>query len=169
VAEATSLPVILYNIPGRTSVRIANETLIRLSEVDNIIGVKDATGDLVGAAELAAVAPDFEIISGEDPLTFSLVCQGGTGVISVTSHVAGGRMRQMIDLIEGGDVAAARKLHFELLPLYRALFLTTSPIPVKAAMGLIGRPVGPPRPPLVPATDAQVGALKKAMEDAGAL
>jgi 4-hydroxy-tetrahydrodipicolinate synthase len=169
VAEATSLPVIIYNIPGRTSVRIAHETLLRLARIENIIGVKDATGDLVGAAELAAAAPDLEIISGEDPLTFPLVCQGGTGVISVTSHVAGGRMRQMIDLAESGDVPAARKIHFELLPLYRALFVTTSPIPVKAAMGLLGQPVGPPRLPLVPATEDQITALKKAMEDAGAL
>jgi 4-hydroxy-tetrahydrodipicolinate synthase len=97
------------------------------------------------------------------------VCQGGTGVISVTSHVAGERMRQMIDLIESGDVPAARKIQLELLPLYRALFVTTSPIPVKAAMGLAGQPVGPPRLPLVPATEEETAALKRSMEDAGVL
>jgi 4-hydroxy-tetrahydrodipicolinate synthase len=169
VAAATSLPVILYNIPGRTSVKISNETLLRLAEVDNIVGVKDATGDLVAAAELGAAAPDFEIISGEDALTFPLVCLGGTGVIAVTSHVAGERMRQMIELAATGDVASARKIHFELLPLYRGLFVTTSPIPVKAAMGLIGQPVGPPRLPLVPATEDEVGRIRKALEDGGAL
>ncbi len=167
VARSTALPVILYNIPGRTGVRIANETLLRLADVENIVGVKDATGDLVGAAELHAAAPDFEIISGEDALTFPLVCQGATGVISVTSHVAGERMRQMIDLVATGDVPAARKIHLDLLPLYSALFHTTSPIPVKAAMGLIGEPVGPPRLPLVAATEEQVSIVKKAMEDAG--
>jgi 4-hydroxy-tetrahydrodipicolinate synthase len=170
IAEATSLPVVLYNIPGRTGVRIAHETLLRLAEIDNIVGVKDATGDVVGAAELVAAAPsDFELICGEDALTFSLACLGGTGVISVTSHVAGERMRHMLDLVSSGDVAGARKINEELIPLYRALFLTTSPIPVKAAMGLLGQPVGPPRLPLVPATDDEVARIRKAMEDAGAL
>lgn len=169
VAAATSLPVILYNIPGRTAVRIAGDTLLRLAEIENIVAVKDATGDLVAAAELAAAAPDFEIISGEDALTFPLVCQGATGVISVTSHVAGERMRQMIDMAGTGDVASARKIHFDLLPLYRGLFITTSPIPVKAAMSLVGQPVGPPRLPLVPATEDEIGRVKKAMEDAGVL
>ncbi|MDQ4005753.1 MAG: 4-hydroxy-tetrahydrodipicolinate synthase [Actinomycetota bacterium] len=169
VARATSLPVIVYNIPGRTAVRISNETLLRLAEVDNIVGVKDATADLVAAAELSAAAPDFEIISGEDALTFPLVCQGATGVISVTSHVAGERMGQMIDLIESGDVPAARKIQLELLPLYRALFITTSPIPVKAAMGLAGQPVGPPRLPLVPATAEETAAVKQSMGDVGVL
>jgi 4-hydroxy-tetrahydrodipicolinate synthase len=170
VAGATGLPVILYNIPGRTSVRIAHETLLRLAEVDNIIGVKDATGDLAGATELIAEAPaEFEVISGEDLLTFHLVCLGGTGVISVTSHVAGERMRQMIDMVESGDVAGARKIHHELIPLYKGLFITTSPIPVKAAMALAGQPVGPPRLPLIPATEEEIARIKKAMEDAGAL
>lgn len=170
VAGATGLPVILYNIPGRTSVRIAHETLLRLAEVDNIIGVKDATGDLAGTTELIAEAPaEFEVISGEDLLTFHLVCLGGTGVISVTSHVAGERMRQMIDMVESGDVAGARKIHHELIPLYKGLFITTSPIPVKAAMALAGQPVGPPRLPLIPATEEEIARIKKAMEDAGAL
>lgn len=170
VAGATGLPVILYNIPGRTSVRIAHDTLLRLAEVDNIIAVKDATGDLAGATELIAEAPaDFEVISGEDLLTFHLACLGGTGVISVTSHIAGERMRQMIDMVESGDVAGARKIHHELIPLYKGLFITTSPIPVKAAMALAGQPVGPPRLPLIPATDDEIARIKKAMEDAGAL
>lgn len=170
VAGATGLPVILYNIPGRTSVRIAHETLLRLAEVDNIIGVKDATGDLAGTTELIAEAPaEFEVISGEDLLTFHLVCLGGTGVISVTSHLAGERMRQMIDMVESGDVAGARKIHHELIPLYKGLFITTSPIPVKAAMALAGQPVGPPRLPLIPATEEEIARIKKAMEDAGAL
>ena len=170
IAAATSLPVVVYNIPGRTGVRISNETLVRRAEIANIVGVKDATGDVVAAAELVAAAPsDFELISGEDALTFALACLGGTGVISVTSHVAGERMRHMLDLVTSGDVSAARKINEELIPLYQALFLTTSPIPVKAAMGLLGQPVGPPRLPLVPATDDEVDRIRKAMEDAGAL
>lgn len=170
VAGATSLPVIMYNIPGRTSVRIAHETLLRLAEVDNIVGVKDATLDFSGASKLIAEAPDgFEVISGDDMSTFGMVCLGGTGVISVTSHVAGPQMRQMIDLMESGDIPAARKIHHQLIPLYDALFLTTSPIPVKAAMGLIGQPVGPPRLPLVPATDEEVGKIEAAMRASGVL
>jgi 4-hydroxy-tetrahydrodipicolinate synthase len=170
VARATSLPVILYNIPGRTSVRIAHDTLLRLAEVHNIVAVKDATLDFNGASKLIAEAPDgFEVISGDDMSTFGLVCLGATGVISVTSHVAGPQMRQMIDLIESGDISAARKIHHQLIPLYDALFVTTSPIPVKAAMGLIGQPVGPPRLPLVPATDEEVAVIKGTLGTSGVL
>ncbi|HEX2030178.1 MAG TPA: 4-hydroxy-tetrahydrodipicolinate synthase [Actinomycetota bacterium] len=170
VARQTALPVILYNIPGRTAVRIDHATLLRLAEVENIVAVKDATGDLAGAAQLIAEAPsDFEVISGEDALTFALACLGGTGVISVTSHVVGERMGRMLELVASGDVAAARTVDQELGPVYRALFMTTSPIPVKAAMGLLGQPVGPPRLPLVPATDEQVERLRRALEDAAAL
>lgn len=169
VARATSLPVILYNIPGRTSVRISHETLLRLAEVENIIGVKDATGDFIGASELIAAAPGgFEVISGDDAATFALVCLGATGVISVTSHVAGEQMGEMIALTERGDIDGARKIHHQLQPLFKALFITTSPIPIKAAMGLIGQPVGPPRLPLVPATKEEIAAVEKALEDAGA-
>jgi 4-hydroxy-tetrahydrodipicolinate synthase len=170
VRRATSLPVILYNIPGRTSVRIAHDTLLRLAEVDNIMGVKDATLDFNGASKLIAEAPEgFEVISGDDMSTFGLACMGATGVISVTSHVAGEQMRQMIDLVESGDVPAARKIHHQLIPLYDALFLTTSPIPVKAAMGLIGQPVGPPRLPLVPASEEETARIKDAMQQVGVL
>ncbi|MGH2711117.1 MAG: 4-hydroxy-tetrahydrodipicolinate synthase [Actinomycetota bacterium] len=168
VAAATKLPVILYNIPGRTAIQISNETLLKLAEIDNIKGVKDATGDFTLASELIAAAPgDFELISGDDVATFALVCLGGTGVISVTSHVAGIQMSEMVALAEKGDIDGARKIHSSLLPLYRALFITSSPIPVKAAMGLIGQPVGPPRLPLVPATQDEIAAVKKALEESG--
>lgn len=169
VAASTSLPVILYNVPGRTSVQISNETILRLAEIENIVGVKDATGDMNLASELVAAAPGgFELISGDDAATFALVCLGGVGVISVSSHVVGEQMGEMISLAERGDVDGARKIHNRLLPIYKALFLTTSPIPVKAAMGLIGQPVGPPRLPLVPATKDEIAAVEKALEDAGA-
>lgn len=168
VAAATSLPVILYNVPSRTSVQISNDTIVRLAEIDNIVGVKDATADLQLAAELMAAAPGgFEVISGDDAATFPLVCLGGVGVISVTSHVAGEQMNEMIGLAERGDVDGARKIHSRLLPLYSALFHTTSPIPVKAAMELIGQPVGPPRLPLVPATRDEIAIVEKALEDSG--
>jgi 4-hydroxy-tetrahydrodipicolinate synthase len=170
VAEATHLPVVLYNIPGRTSVRIENDTLLELAEIENIVGVKDAVGDFNSTSELIARAPsDFEIYSGDDLSTFAIVCLGGVGVIAVTSHLAGERMAHMIDLVESGDVPGGRKVHQELIPAYKGLFATTSPILIKAAMEMIGQPVGPPRLPLVPATVEQVGALRRAMEDAGVL
>ena len=168
VAAATKLPMILYNIPGRTAIQISNETILKLAEIDNIVGVKDATSDFTLASELIAAAPGgFELISGDDVNTFALVCLGGTGVISVTSHVAGTQMSEMVALAEKGDIDGARKIHNQLLPLYRALFITSSPIPIKAAMGLIGQPVGPPRLPLVPATQDEIAAVKKALEESG--
>jgi 4-hydroxy-tetrahydrodipicolinate synthase len=170
IAGATELPVILYNIPGRTSVKIENATLLRLAEIENIVGVKDATGDFNGTSELIALAPaDFEVYSGDDLSTFALVCLGGVGVIAVTSHLAGERMAHMIDLVQSGDVPGGRKVHQELIPIYKGLFATTSPILIKAAMEMIDQPVGPPRLPLVPATVEQIGALRRAMEDAGVL
>ncbi|HEX9891530.1 MAG TPA: 4-hydroxy-tetrahydrodipicolinate synthase [Actinomycetota bacterium] len=169
-AGATDKPVMLYNIPGRTATRIEHDTLLRLAEVDNIVAVKDSTGDVDGVSKLIAAAPPgFEVYSGDDWATFSFMCLGAVGVVSVPAHVAGERIRRMIELLEGGDVPAARKLHEELTPLFDAMFITSNPIPVKAAMALIGQPVGPPRLPLVPATDDEVATIRKVMEDAGAL
>lgn len=170
VARATSLPTLLYNIPGRTAVRIANDTLLRLAEVENIVGVKDSTADFDGLSHLIAEAPEgFEVYTGDDWAIFGAVCHGAVGVISVAAHVAGQRIKQMIDLIEGGDIPAARKIHHELLPVYDVLFLTTNPIPVKAAMELLGHPTGPPRLPLVAATGDETAKIRKALEDAGIL
>jgi 4-hydroxy-tetrahydrodipicolinate synthase len=170
-AKATDKPVMLYNIPGRTATRIEHDTLLRLAgEVDNIVAVKDSTGDVDGVSKLIASAPSgFEVYCGDDWATFSFMCLGAVGVVSVPAHVVGERIRRMIELLEGGDVPAARKLHEELTPLFDAMFITSNPIPVKAAMSLIGQPVGPPRLPLIPATDEQVAAIRKALEDAGAL
>jgi 4-hydroxy-tetrahydrodipicolinate synthase len=170
VAKATSLPMLVYNIPGRTAVRISNDTLLRLAAVENIVGVKDSTADFDDLSHLIASAPEgFEVYTGDDWATFGSVCIGAVGVISVAAHVVGQRMKQMIDLIEGGDVAAARKIHHELLPVYDSLFLTTNPIPVKAAVALLGHPAGPPRLPLVPASDDETSKIRKALEDAGVL
>lgn len=169
-AQATDKPVMLYNIPGRTATRIEHDTLLRLAEVDNIVAVKDSTGDVEGVSKLIAAAPPgFEVYCGDDWATFSFMCLGAVGVVSVPAHVAGERIRRMIELLEAGDVPAARKLHEELTPLFDAMFITSNPIPVKAAMALIGQPVGPPRLPLVPATEDEIATIRKVMEDAGAL
>jgi 4-hydroxy-tetrahydrodipicolinate synthase len=170
VAGATGLPVMLYNIPGRTAVRIEHDTLIRLAAVENIVAVKDSTGDFDGLAHLLAAAPsDFEVYCGDDWANFGFVCLGAAGAISVASHVVGERIRQMIDLATSGDLAAARKVHLELLPVFDGMFVVSNPIPVKAALALLGQPVGPPRLPLVPAGEEEVAKVRKALEDAGAL
>jgi 4-hydroxy-tetrahydrodipicolinate synthase len=170
IAGATALPVLLYNIPGRTALRIEHDTLLRLAEMDNIVGVKDSTADFDAISRLISEAPNgFEVYSGDDWATFGYCCLGAVGVISVASHVAGDRMNRMVELVEQGDLGSARKIHEELLPIYRALFIVSNPIPVKAAMRLAGQPVGAPRLPLVAATEDEIGRVKAAMEEVGAL
>jgi len=170
VAGAVSLPIIAYNIPGRTGTRIEHDTLLAMSEVSNIVGVKDSTGDFQAISRLISEAPpEFQVYSGDDWATFGYVCLGAVGVISVAGHLVGNRIRQMIDLIGDGDVPAARKIHEELEPLFNALFITSNPIPVKTALALVGRPAGPPRLPLVPATAEERVRIEKALGDAGLL
>jgi 4-hydroxy-tetrahydrodipicolinate synthase len=169
VADATELPIIAYNIPGRTATRIEHDTLIRLAEKPNIVAVKDSTGDFRGISRLMAEAPDFEVYSGDDWATFGYVCLGAVGVVSVAAHLVGEQIRQMIELIETGDVAAARKIHATLSPLFNALFITSNPIPLKAALKMLGRSAGVPRLPLVPATAAERDRIRIALEDAGLL
>jgi 4-hydroxy-tetrahydrodipicolinate synthase len=170
IADATELPIIAYNVPGRTATRIEHDTLLRLAARPNIVAVKDATGDFQAASRLIAEAPDgFEVYSGDDWATFGYVCLGAVGVVSVAGHLVGPQMRQMIDLIHTGDVPAARKIHESLSPLFNALFITSNPIPVKAALAMVGRPVGPPRLPLVPATPEEQARVRAALEEAGLL
>jgi 4-hydroxy-tetrahydrodipicolinate synthase len=170
VAGATALPIIAYNIPGRTATRIEHDTLLRLAEHPNIVAVKDSTGDFQGISKLIAEAPDgFEVYSGDDWATFGYVCLGAVGVVSVASHLVGPQIRQVIELIETGDVPAARKIHEELSPLFNALIVTSNPIPIKAALQMVGRSAGEPRLPLVPATSEERERVRKALEDAGLL
>jgi len=170
VADATDLPIIVYNIPGRTATRIEHDTLLRLAERPNIVAVKDSTGDFQGVSRLMAEAPpDFEVYSGDDWATFGYVCLGAVGIVSVASHLVGPQIRQMIELIQTGDVPAARKIHEALSPLFNALFITSNPIPVKAALEMLGLPAGVPRLPLVPATSEERDRVRRALEDAGLL
>jgi 4-hydroxy-tetrahydrodipicolinate synthase len=170
VAESTELPVLLYNIPSRTATRIEHDTLLKLSAVPNIVGVKDSTGDFDGISKLVREAPPgFEVYSGDDWATFASACLGAVGVISVAAHLVGERIRELLELAFSGDVPAARKIHEELSPLYAAMFITSNPIPLKAALELVGRPAGPPRLPLVPATPDERDRVRRALEDAGLL
>jgi 4-hydroxy-tetrahydrodipicolinate synthase len=170
VANAVDVPVVAYNIPGRTGIRIEHDTLLKMAEVPNIVGVKDSTGDFQAISKLISEAPpDFEVYSGDDWATFGYLCLGGVGIVSVASHLVGDRIRQMCDLIFAGDITGARKIHEELTPLFNALFITSNPIPVKTALALVGRPVGPPRLPLVPATSDERERIRKALVDAALL
>jgi 4-hydroxy-tetrahydrodipicolinate synthase len=170
VAASTSLPVILYNIPSRTACLIEPDTVLRLAEVENIVAVKDSTGDLQTASRIIKESPpDFDLYSGDDWATFPLCCLGAAGVVSVASHFVGERIRQMVELIETGDVPAARKVHEELLPLFRGLFVASNPIPLKAALAIVGRPAGPPRLPLVEATAEERAAVERALREVGVI
>jgi 4-hydroxy-tetrahydrodipicolinate synthase len=170
IADATELPMILYNIPGRTATRIEHETLLQLAQRPNIVAVKDSTGDFQSITRLVAESPDgFEVYSGDDWATFGYLCLGAVGVVSVASHLVGPQIRQMIELIETGDVPAARKIHEDLSPLYNALFVTSNPIPLKAALEMVGRSCGDPRLPLVPANAEEKARVRRALEDAGLL
>jgi 4-hydroxy-tetrahydrodipicolinate synthase len=170
IAHETELPIIVYNVPGRTATRLEHATLLELAKTPNIVAVKDSTGDFLAISRLIEEAPpDFEVYSGDDWATFGYLCLGAVGVVSVASHLVGARIGQMIDLIEGGDIPAARKIHQELSPLFNTLFITSNPIPIKAALDILGRPAGPPRLPLVPATEEERDRVRRALADAGLL
>lgn len=171
VARSTDLPVMLYNIPSRTATVIEADTLLALARgVDNIVAVKDATADLQTAGRIIREAPpDFDLYSGDDWATYFFTAIGGAGVVSVASHLVGERMGEMIELIRAGDGSAAAKIHHDLMPLFKGLFVAPNPIPVKAALQIAGRPAGDPRLPLVPATAEERAKVEQAMRDAGAL
>lgn len=159
IADATPLPVLVYDIPGRTGVAFETETLLRLGEHERVAGVKDAKGDL-GAASQVMARSDLAYYSGEDMLNLPLLSVGAVGVVSVVGHLVGGRLREMIDAYEAGDIGAALRIHRELLPVYIGVFRTQGAILVKAALALQGFPAGPLRPPLVDATEAQINMLR---------
>jgi 4-hydroxy-tetrahydrodipicolinate synthase len=168
VAGATKLPVILYDIPSRTARKIEHETLLALAEVPNIVGVKDAAGDLAGTAKLAAEA-SLRIWSGDDALTLPMLAVGGIGVVSVVSHLVGHRIAEMIAAHDKGDVEGAARIDRELRPLYEILFITANPIPLKAALQMVGLPAGPVRLPLVEATEAERDRIRSVLEELGLL
>jgi 4-hydroxy-tetrahydrodipicolinate synthase len=168
VADA-GLPVILYNIPGRTGVNLTVESQLILARHPNICGTKEAAGDVDQVARIVAGAPDgFVVWSGDDGLTLPFMSVGAYGIISVVAHVCGPAMRRMIEAQVAGDVAGAAELHARLLPLFRGMFVTSNPIPVKAALQHIGLDVGSVRLPLVPLDAdrrARLGALLDASGD----
>lgn len=162
VAAATDLPVILYNIPGRTGVNLTPETLAELAAVENIVAVKQANPDL-GELDRVLGETGLQVYAGNDDMLFEVLRRGGAGGICVASHVAGPRMAEVARLVAEGDLEAAAAADAALQPLYRALFVTTNPIPVKAALALVGRPVGGLRLPLVAADAAETAVVREAL------
>jgi 4-hydroxy-tetrahydrodipicolinate synthase len=169
VAEAVDIPIILYNVPSRTSSNILPQTVARLAEVDGIAGIKEATGDLNQISEVIRLCPqDFAVLSGDDFTSMPTVLIGGTGVISVTSNVAPKDMAQMMDAALAGDVARAKQLHYKLFPLMKAMFYDTNPVPAKKSLELMGKiRSGTPRLPLCPMNDETLSRLKTALADYG--
>lgn len=170
IAEATDLPVILYNVPSRTSSNIEPATVARLSKIPNIIGIKEACGSITQQMEvLAAVEPSFRVLSGDDAFTFPLMALGGVGIISVVSNEIPAQMTRLAHLMLDGKLDEARKLHFQLLPLMQANFIETNPIPVKAALAMMGLIEEVYRLPLVPMNPENRARLEKALATQGLL
>ena len=143
------LPLMIYNIPGRTGQNLQPDTIARLAEVDNIVGIKESTGNLDQASEIRRLTPrEFQIYSGDDSLTLPLLAVGSSGVVSVASHLVGTQLQKMIQAFKTGQVQVATQIHLQLFPLFKALFATTNPIPVKTALKLQGWNVGSTRLPL---------------------
>ncbi|MEH7081118.1 4-hydroxy-tetrahydrodipicolinate synthase [Neobacillus drentensis] len=161
IAESTSLPVMLYNIPGRSVVNISAETIVRLSQIENIVAVKEASGNLDAMAAIISQTPsDFTLYSGDDSLTLPVLAIGGAGVVSVASHVIGNEMQEMINHFKNGRVQEAAHSHRQLLPLMKALFTAPNPAPVKAALNMSGVQVGGLRLPLLPLSHEEEKALQ---------
>src|SRR3954447_15515748 len=166
IADASGLPVMLYDIPGRSGVAIETGTLCRLAEHERIVAVKDAKGDL-GETAWVIKRTDLAYYSGEDKLTLPLLAVGAVGVVGVPTHIFGPETKRMIEAYEAGDVARARDLHLKLLPAFCGFFRTQGVILTKAALTLLGLPAGPVPPPLVSANAAELGRLREDCAEAG--
>ena len=164
IADASDLPVLLYNIPGRTARLIDVDTLVRLAGHPNIVAVKDAVDDLdYTKRTLAELPSDFAVYSGSDAFTFDSMQAGGVGVVSVASHLVGLRLKAMIEALLEGQVDTASGINTELAPLFEALFVEPNPMPLKAALNRWWGPVGDPRLPLIPASDETIALLEAAL------
>ena len=165
IAGKTNLPCIVYNIMGRTSVNMTDETTIRLSQIDNIVGTKEASGDLNQIARIIDGAnPGFKVWSGDDNQTFLIMSLGGYGVVSVASHLVGNQIKHMMGLLLEGDIEGAASEHRRLLPIFLGIFTESNPIPMKYALGQIGLNVGDPRLPLVPLSEKAVAHIDKMLD-----
>ncbi|MBE9192088.1 4-hydroxy-tetrahydrodipicolinate synthase [Gloeocapsopsis crepidinum LEGE 06123] len=169
IAQACpELPIILYNVPGRTGQNLQPETVARLAEVENIVGIKESSGNLDQASEIRRLtSSEFKLYSGDDSLTLPLLSVGGSGVVSVASHLVGTQLQKMIQAFTTGQIQVATQIHLKLFPLFKALFVTTNPIPVKAALKIQGWEVGSTRLPLHEEANEVSQKLKKILIEIG--
>jgi 4-hydroxy-tetrahydrodipicolinate synthase len=166
VAENTGLPLIIYNIPGRTGINMLPETIARVAEdFKNVVGIKDSAGNLDQTSMTVDCCPDgFTIWSGDDSLTLPMLSVGATGIVSVASHLVGKEISEMVNAFHSGDVKKATEIHLKLLPLFKVLFITSNPTPVKAALEMAGRPMGGVRLPLVAANEKEKELIHMALK-----
>ncbi len=170
IADSVSLPVMLYNVPGRTACNLLPQTIKKLSAVENITAVKEASGDMDQASLLYSLLQDrMAIYSGDDSLTLPMLALGAQGVVSIASHLAGKDIRQMMECYYAGDVEEARAIHNRLFPLFRGLFINSNPIPLKAAMNMTGLPAGGLRLPLVYASHEEQRIIENILRETGIL
>jgi 4-hydroxy-tetrahydrodipicolinate synthase len=170
IAARTHLPIIVYNVPGRTGCNVEPKTLARLATVPNIVGVKEASGNMTQMCEVCRVVPpDFSVLCGDDALALPLMAVGGRGVISVASNIAPDRMARLVNAALAGDFAAARTEHQILLPLMLVNFIESNPIPVKAALAMMGQLDEVFRLPMVPPSDASKAKIRQTLADLGML
>ncbi len=166
IASGTNLPCILYNVPARTITSLSPDTVIRLSQIDNIIGLKEASGNMEQVAKiLDGIDKEFLLYSGNDSDTFPIMTLGGYGVISVASHLVGDQIKEMVEKVVAGEVAQGAAIHCHLLPLVNALFIVSNPIPVKHALNHVGFAVGKPRLPLTPPDEKSAAAIEAVLKN----
>jgi 4-hydroxy-tetrahydrodipicolinate synthase len=170
IAEATDLPVVVYNVPGRTGSNIEAKTSLELAQIPNVVGVKEASGNLGQITDILRARPEhFRVLSGDDELTLAVMAAGGDGVISVVSNACPRAMAHLVECAAAGQLAQARELHLRLLPWMRAAFVESNPVPVKAAMAMMGRIENVLRLPLVPLAGQHEATVRSALVAAGAL
>jgi len=166
VAKSVDIPIVLYNVPSRTGISMLPETVARLSKIDNIVAIKEASGSLDQVSQILSLC-DITVLSGDDSLTLPMMAVGGKGVISVVANIIPGDVAEMVDAFLGGNPEDARRLHYKMLPICKAMFIETNPIPVKASLGLMGLLEPEWRLPLCPPKDETVEKLKKALKKYG--
>lgn len=170
ISEATSLPIMLYNVPSRTVTNLTPATVAKLADLPNIVSIKEAAGSMDQVTELKRlVPPEFTVYSGDDSLTLPMLALGCAGVVSVASHIAGKEILEMVKAFQAGDTGRATQLHRNLYPIFKSMFVTSNPVPVKAAVNLLGIKAGGVRLPLVDASPEVLGVVTKSLKDLGRL
>jgi 4-hydroxy-tetrahydrodipicolinate synthase len=170
IADSTDLPIVIYNVPGRTGSNVEAKTTLEMAKIPGIAAVKEASGQLGQIADILRGRPEgFSVLSGDDELTFPVMALGGDGIVSVVSNATPRPMARMCEALHGGDLATAREIHFTLLPWMRAAFVESNPMPVKAALAMMGRIQNALRLPLVPLAEPHADVVRRALVTAGAL